>query len=236
MISLNRNQIKYIVIVAMLLDHIAWAFVPLQSWQGQLMHMIGRLTGPTMAYFIAEGYVHTRNVKKYAQRLAVFAILSWVPFTFFEYGYLPLHRVNGYLVFDFAPGVMYTLLLSLLAVWTWDSKTLLQAQKKCIIFGLCILSFWGDWPLLDILYALCFFIYRDDEKKKWATYLCLSVLNFAFGGFGLWSIFQVGVFFVPLLLHYAYNGQAGSKKAIHKWFFYLFYPLHLIVLGILKTV
>ena len=68
MISLNRNQIKYIVIVAMLLDHIAWAFVPLQSWQGQLMHMIGRLTGPTMAYFIAEGYMHTRNVKKYAQR------------------------------------------------------------------------------------------------------------------------------------------------------------------------
>lgn len=236
MISLNRNQIKYIVIVAMLLDHIAWAFVPLQSWQGQLMHMIGRLTGPTMAYFIAEGYVHTRNVKKYAQRLAVFAVLSWAPFTFFEYGYLPLHRVNGYLAFNFAPGVMYTLLLSLLAVWTWDSKTMMQGQKKCIIVGLCILSFWGDWPLLDILYALSFFIYRDDEKKKWETYLCLSVLNFAFGGFGIWGIYQVGVFFVPLLLHYAYNGKTGSKKAIHKWFFYLFYPLHLILLGILKTV
>ena len=64
MLSLNRNQIKYIVILAMLIDHIAWAFVPLASWQGQIMHMIGRLTGPTMAYFIAEGYVHTRSMPR----------------------------------------------------------------------------------------------------------------------------------------------------------------------------
>ena len=82
MLSLNRNQIKYVVILAMLIDHIAWAFVPRVSWQGQIMHMIGRLTGPTMAYFIAEGYVHTRSVKKYAKRLAIFAVISWIPFTF----------------------------------------------------------------------------------------------------------------------------------------------------------
>lgn len=41
-LSLNRNQIKYLVIVAMLIDHIAWAFVPMASIPGQIMHFIGR--------------------------------------------------------------------------------------------------------------------------------------------------------------------------------------------------
>lgn len=45
-LSLNRNQLKYLVIVAMLIDHIAWAFVPTASLLGQVMHFIGRLTGP----------------------------------------------------------------------------------------------------------------------------------------------------------------------------------------------
>lgn len=62
----------------------------------------------------------------------------------------------------------------------------------------------------------------------------LSVCSFVFGGFGIWGIYQLGVLLVPLLLHYTYNGKAGSKKPIHKWFFYVFYPLHLLVLGLLK--
>ena len=62
-LSMNRNQIKYLVIFAMLIDHIAWAWVPTASPLGQVMHFFGRLTGPTMAYFVAEGYIHTHNVK-----------------------------------------------------------------------------------------------------------------------------------------------------------------------------
>lgn len=78
---LNRNQLKYLVIAAMLIDHIAWAFVPTASLLGQVMHIIGRLTGPTMAYMLAEGYHYTRNVKKYAMRLGIFAVISWLPFS-----------------------------------------------------------------------------------------------------------------------------------------------------------
>nr|MCR5440839.1 conjugal transfer protein TraX [Lachnospiraceae bacterium]MCR5618746.1 conjugal transfer protein TraX [Lachnospiraceae bacterium] len=66
---INRNALKYIAIVAMLIDHIAWAFVPTGSVLGQVMHFFGRLTGPTMAYMLYEGYIHTKNVKKYAIRL-----------------------------------------------------------------------------------------------------------------------------------------------------------------------
>ena len=61
--SLNRNELKYLVIIAMLIDHIAWAFVPTASLLGQIMHIIGRLTGPTMAYMLADGYYYTRSVE-----------------------------------------------------------------------------------------------------------------------------------------------------------------------------
>jgi uncharacterized membrane protein len=63
-LSINRNQLKYIAIVAMLIDHIAWAFVPTYTVLGEVMHFIGRLTGPVMAYFLAEGYIHTHDRKK----------------------------------------------------------------------------------------------------------------------------------------------------------------------------
>ena len=89
-ISINRIQLQWIAIVAMVVDHVAWGFVPFASVQGQVMHVFGRLTIPIMCFFIAEGMKKTRSVKKYTSRIASFAILSVVPFWLFFgkiYGY-----------------------------------------------------------------------------------------------------------------------------------------------------
>ncbi len=248
-ISLNRNQIKYLVIVAMLIDHIAWAFVPMQSLLGQVMHFIGRLTGPTMAYFLVEGYLHTRNVKKYAIRLGFFALVSWLPFTLFEFGVLPItiytgKVVNGisfYLgainssvvVYPFF-GVVYTLFLSLLAVWLWDKGRCPKWCKILGIMGLCLLSAFGDWPIFDVIYALFFFVFHNQTKKKWVSFSIITICTFIFSGFSIWGLYQLGIFMVPFLIQFSYNGEGRSKKPVHKWFFYVFYPLHLLVLGLLK--
>lgn len=239
--GLNRNQIKYLVIVAMLIDHIAWAFVPMESITGQVMHFIGRLTGPTMACFLAEGYLHTRNVKKYAGRLGIFALVSWIPFCLFEFQRLPVgcSTDGGFWILP-AFGVIYTLLLGLLAIWLWDRGKCPKWCRVLGIIGLCVLSVFGDWPVFDILYALVLFVYRDQPKKKWIWFGVISVASFgAMGllqGFTVWGIYQLGVFMVPPLLQYGYNGQGGSRKPVHKWFFYVFYPLHLLVLGVLQIV
>jgi uncharacterized membrane protein YcfT len=65
--GLNSNQLKMIAIIAMTIDHIAWTFFPGYCTDSVtlIMHTLGRLTAPIMMYFIAEGYYHTRNVKKY---------------------------------------------------------------------------------------------------------------------------------------------------------------------------
>lgn len=235
-LSLNRNQIKYLVIAAMLIDHIAWAFVPTESVLGQLMHFIGRLTGPVMAYFVAEGYFYTRNVKKYALRLGIFALVSWVPFCLFEFQRLPIYRMNGrfYILPTF--GVIYTLLLSLLAIWLWDKGKYPKWVKILGIIGLCILSVFGDWPVFDVLYALVLFCYRDNAKKKWFWFCIISVPVLLLGGFSIWGMFQLGVFMVPVLMQFFYNGESGSRHPVHKWFFYVFYPLHLLVLGVMQMV
>lgn len=236
---LNRNQLKYLVIAAMLIDHIAWAFVPTASLLGQVMHFIGRLTGPTMAYFVAEGYHYTRNVKKYALRLGIFALLSWIPFVYFEYGTLPIVIQEGSVQVRPYFGVLYTLLLGLLAIWLWDKGKCPKPVKILGIIGLCALSLVGDWAIFDVLYCLFLYIYRNRPREKWTAFCIITAvccMDILFAKPWWAALFHLGIFMVPLLIQFCYNGKSGSKKPVHKWFFYVFYPAHLLVLGLLKWV
>ena len=90
---------------------------------------------------------------------------------------------------------------------------------------------------MDVLGCLFVHVYRDRPRAKWTaftlTFLLPNIFVTILAGFeNMW--FQLGVILVPLMLYFLYNGQGGSKAKIHKWFFYLFYPAHLIVLGLLK--
>ena len=235
---LNRNQIKYIVIIAMLIDHIAWGFVDARNpVLGGVMHFIGRLTGPTMAYFVGEGYRYTRDVGKYQQRLAVFAFISWFSYVWFEYGSLPIYFEQGHLMFIPSQSVIFTLFLGLTAIRLWENKKIGKPLKITGIILLCLLSSIGDWAFMNVLGCLFVHVYRNRPKAKWTAFTLTFLLPNVFvtilaGLENMW--FQFGVLLVPLMLYFLYNGQSGSKAKIHKWFFYLFYPLHLLVLGVLR--
>ena len=225
-ISLNRIQIKYIAIIAMLVDHVAWLFVSLYSPAGQIMHFIGRLTGPTMAVFIAEGYRYTRNVNKYTIRLAVFALISWPCFSLMDYGRIVPHF-----------GMIFTLLLALLCIRIWDSDINLGVKLAGIAL-LTLLSEYGDWPYYGIAYAMIAHIWYDDRSTRWTLHTCVAVLDVvllalemvAMGRAPYWALFETGVLMVAPMFVYLYNGKGGSKHPFHKWFFYVFYPLHMLVL------
>lgn len=242
---LNRNQIKYIVIIAMLIDHIALVFVDRTNpYLGSVMHFIGRLTGATMAYFVGEGYQYTRSVPKYQLRLGIFALVSWAPFVYFETGSFPLFIANGKVYLNPIQSVIFTLFLGLTAIRVWESPAWNKPAKVCVIVVICAVSCIGDWAFMNVLGALFVHVFRDDLKKKWTaftlTYFIPQVLMITYttvrwGLNGLISTwFQIGVLLVPLMLRFVYNGESGSKAAVHKWFFYVFYPLHLAVLGFLR--
>lgn len=223
---MNRNQLKYIAAFVMLIDHIAWAFIPTASAAGQFMHLIGRLADPIMAYFVAEGYLHTRHIGKYALRLFLFALVSQPPLSLFLRGTwfaLPLN-------------VMFTLLLGLLAIWFWDRSGFSPALRILGVFMLCAIAVPGDWCFMNVLWPLCFFLFREDEYKKWLSYSIIAVIwvIYKFTLQGMQELYNLGMLCAPFLLHRC-NGESGSSAPFHKWFFYLFYPGHLLVLWLLRT-
>lgn len=236
---ISANAIKYFAVFAMLIDHIAWCFVDTNSILGIIMHLIGRMTAPIMTYFIVEGYHYTKNVNKYLARLAIFAAVSWIPFLFMEYGtLLPFTSVDGNLYFNPAQGVIYTFFLTLLALKTVHSENLQKPVKVVLVIGLCLLSTIGDWFFFPIIWALLLDKYRGSFKKQAVAFAVSSVLlitlmiMFLTDGFGD-NWFQYGVL-LALIPLYFYNGEKGSGGRFGKWFFYVFYPAHLFILGILR--
>ena len=238
--GLSACAIKYIAVAAMLIDHIAWCFVETYSVLGQIMHIIGRLTAPIMCYFIAEGYHYTRNVGKYLLRLGFFAVISWAPFVFMEYGTLPVQIIDGSFRINPLQGVIYTFFLTLLALRVRHSERMNAFAKGTVIVSLCIFSMIGDWFFFPIIWALLFDKYRDNFKKQMIWFAVTAVLMdslFILAGMSLAeSAFQLGVLLAVIPLSF-YNGSRGGSdkfRTFNKWFFYIFYPLHMVILGILK--
>ena len=228
--SLNRTQIKYIAIAAMLLDHMAVFLLPPEKYPALtslyvIMRTIGRMAGPVMFYFIAEGYRYTSSRLKYGLRLLCFGILSQIPYSLARYGTVSGTNLN----------VMITLFMSFLMLVIAD-KMKDKVMKGIVVFTFMILTSFSDWGVLGPFMVWLFFIYREERKKQLISYisLCLaqivmSVLIIMSGAIAWYeSIWQIGMV-LPIILIYIYNGEPGKNNIINKWAFYLFYPLHFLL-------
>lgn len=231
----DANMLKWLAIICMIIDHVAWTFVPTFSVLGQVMHALGRFTAPIMCFFLAEGFYYTKNIKKYLLRLLIFALISWIPFSL-----LFSDRLLAYNL-----GMMFSLFLALLALMLCKSKKPLVLKILGVI-GLCFLSFFGDWPIYSILFVLSFGLNRGSFKKQVLFFSITSVLLFADHVLvptlldssynPLSGIYLIGVF-APLPLLYLYNGKRGGEglpPALNKWAFYVAYPLHLLIIWAIK--
>ena len=228
--GLSAAGLKYIAIAAMLIDHLAWMYTELPSAEGQLLHFIGRLTAPIMFFFVAEGYAHTRSVPKYALRLLVLALISHIPFVYFESGTVTLLPFS----------VICTLLLGLMAIWAWDCIVPLLPRVLAVI-AICVAAYPADWSFWGVLLCLAFFICRGSFPKTCAAvsiicfarilYIYLFWWNGPISDFVSAYFFQLGIL-LPLPLLRLYNGERGS--AFSKRLFYVFYPAHLLILGLIN--
>ena len=237
-LSLNRNEIKYLAMVAMLIDHIAMFFfssglpdaalfrIAIYS----LMRIIGRLTAPIMLFFLVEGFVHTSSRKKYGIRLLVFGLISQIPYALSHY--------NSLWKLDF--NVIITLFVTFLMLIAAESINN-RLVNRLVVFALIMVTFCCDWGVIGPFMAWLFYQNRDDRKAqiKYFSIICaIQVISAAVflemnGNHWYGELWQVGMFLViPVLL--CYNGESGSKSPINKWIFYIFYPLHLMVFWIMK--
>lgn len=231
--GLNANQLKLIAIIAMTIDHLVWTLVPGYSteWWVILCHVIGRLTAPIMWYFIAEGYHYTRNIKKYAGRLFLLAFISHFAYNFcFGIPFLPFQTS----VFN-QTGVVWSLAWGLVLLHVVNSD-LKQWQKICCIILACLITFPSDWSCIATMAVVFIGNYRGDFKKQM---LWMMLWTFAYAAVYFLFIDKLYAFIqlftclsIPLLK--LYNGQRGQWKGMGK-LFYIYYPLHLFLCGLLRV-
>ena len=223
--SLTATQLKYVAVIAMLLDHIAWAFLPIHTPLAQIMHIIGRITAPVMAYMVAEGYRHTKNLRQYLLRMFLFSLISWVPFSLFNKGVWPTSCFS----------VISSLFAGLLMICIWEEKKLPQFLREALLVILALATITCDWGITLPFMVFVFHRYRDEPKEKWLYYYAIVIAQAATYLYSdaAANYYIIGMLFVPLLLM-QYNGERGSGGAFSKWFFYIFYPLHIYILYLLK--
>lgn len=232
--GLNSNQLKLIAIVAMTLDHLTWTLWPGYSreWWVVLFHIAGRLTAPIMWYFIAEGYHYTRNLKKYALRLFFLALLSHFAYAFcFGIPFIPFKTT----AFN-QTSVAWSLAWGLMLLYINDSKKLQYWQKVALTIGVCIITFPSDWSCIASLAILSIGTHRGDFKKQMAGMMIWSLIYAAVYFLfidKIYAIIQLGVCLtIPLLRRY--NGERGKWKGMGR-LFYAYYPVHLVLCGILRV-
>lgn len=235
---LSGTELKYLAILAMTVDHIALVFIAPDSTLYYCMRMFGRLTAPIMSFFIAEGFRHTRNRKKYFSRLAGFAILAQPFYFVLAFGRLPRNIFELLLNWN----VMFTLAVALLVLILLTTEKLGQTMRLiaaavCISFAQC-----GDWSYLIPTWTLLFFFFSKDFRKTAVLFIAASVILQTIiymkhaDSFAAFS-FQYGTLLalIPLRL---YNGKRGGEKhkALNRWLFYIYYPLHMAALILIRAI
>lgn len=233
-LRLNGNGLKLIAIIAMTIDHLTWAFFPgyQKVWWIVGLHIIGRLTAPIMWFFIAEGCFYTHDKRKYLTRLLVFAVISHFAYDF----------AFGIPFFDLSAGllnrtsVMWSLFLAAVVIFLTRIETIPTVWKYVIIFSACILALPSDWSSIAVMAPFFLYQHRGNIKRQAldiAFWTAIYALVYFFAMDRFYGVLQMAtILSVPLLS--CYNGERGKWKGM-KWLFYLYYPAHLVVIGIIRV-
>ena len=219
-------QLKYIAFLSMLADHVNKALIyHFLSGEGILQRIsdafdiLGRIAFPLFAFFLVEGFFKTGNRKKYLASLVIFGIISEIPFDM---------ALSGVFFEPNSNNIMFTLALMLITIWIIDTlKEKMQNMSKYIwypfsfvIVGImCIISMVTglDYEYHAIMIGYLFYIFYN--KRVFAIFL------------GYLAIFKEVWSLLGFSLILTYNGKRGKQN---KLFNYCFYPVHLLILGILR--
>lgn len=211
-VGLDSFTLKIIALITMIIDHIGAFLFP----QYILLRVIGRISFPIFAFLIVEGFYHTSNLKRYMMRLAAFAVISEVPFDLLQAGKI--------LEFDHQ-NVFFTLFIGVLLMYVYEGP-----YSKIEKFGGLILLllagdiFRTDYGAWGILLIFCFYLFRDRKVEKNVSVALINI--FAFGYIQAFAVIAL----LPISL---YNGKKGTNM---KYFFYAVYPIHLLILFIVRMI
>lgn len=231
--GISGNTLKLIAIATMFIDHLGAGILEpyiVQNYDmlavsGRLdgllnlnlfLRTVGRIAFPIFCFLIAEGFLHTRSVKKYGIRLFVFSLISEVPFdlVFFGSWFDPLHQ-----------NVYFTLFIGLLVLAgcrRWQFETVL---KMAVVLAGCVAAFLlrCDYDMTGVVMIAVLYELRGDKRYQTIAGGILAALE------SMACFCSAVLAFIPIPM---YNGTRGRLKL--KYFFYWFYPVHLLLFYLIQ--
>ena len=209
---LNSYQLKCIAIITMLIDHIGAVLFP----ENLVLRYIGRISFPIFCFLLAEGFYHTKNVKKYMMRLAVFAVLSEIPYDLaFRNTYIEFTRQN----------VFFTLLIGVVMMYA-----IVRTNNVTVKVIYLLLAMWAaqavasDYGYKGILLIAVYHFCRENLPAKVLLGASWNII---------WNAFIQGYGALASLPIMLYNGKKGKSM---KYIFYVFYPVHLLILYFVSVI
>lgn len=237
-IGISGSTLKMIAVITMLIDHVAAGVLgryltmyALDSTPGaidyntlwniyEVMRGIGRVAFPIYCFLLVEGFTHTKSVGKYGLRLLAFAFISEIPFDLL---------FSGKAVDLSYQNVFFTLWIGLLVMWgfqwveqrqNWHVALKVPAYMVIFVAGMALADFLAtDYSYYGVFAVTMLYVFRKNK----VTQIVAGVVSF------LWEIWAVFAF-IPVGF---YNGKRGWNM---KYFFYFFYPVHLLLLYVLCVI
>ncbi len=227
--GLSSNLIKVIGAITMVVDHIGFIFFP----DCRIFRIIGRLSFPIFSFLIFEGCRHTKNKKLYLSRILILGIIT--------------STVYCFVMKELYLNVLITFSCSIILVYSVQylkkSNNLKEGFFRLSVFAfLCSGVYFltekvtVDYDTFGVLLPVFPAVVSRENKNNrnkltllniefWAFVAGLLIMSFARGGVQFYGLLSV-----PLIA--LYNGKKGFN--LPKYFFYIFYPTHLVVLWLVK--
>ncbi|MCI8992780.1 MAG: conjugal transfer protein TraX [Eubacterium sp.] len=232
--SFHASGLKTAAIIAMIIDHftasiLTYCLYPTLSYEMQescyeaimFLRTMGRLAFPVFCFFIVEGALHTRNIKKYAGRLLLFGVISEIPFDLAIFGGAPCWEYQN---------VYWTLLIGLAVIAfleKYQGKTpaiflLRFAIMLAGLFAAYLIK--SDYSVAGVLVIIAFYLCRRYRILQIAVGVVLM----------LWELQNIWIWIPVVLFVFLLWNYDGTRGRSMKYFFYAFYPVHLLIFGLIR--
>jgi hypothetical protein len=215
--DLGRELLKWIAVVTMTVDHIGLLFYP----QYPIFRVIGRIAFPLFAYLLVLGMESTHDTRGYFNRLLFFALLSQVPYSLAN-GVEPWEKLN----------IFFTLCLGLITVYYLEKNNV--AFIVPLIASVIVPVDYGVYGTATVLF---FYLLRRNWKMGVGLFVLVNlVLLVSDSWYQPYAVLALPFILMQDRGRHPFNGVGKQTRStlFGKYFFYAYYPLHLMVLWSLK--
>ena len=243
----NAFQLKLFMVILMVFDHLENIPGLLPAWLPEIFHVLTRCVAPLFAFMAVEGFIHTRSRFKYNARLFIWSAIMFG-------GNTIINKVIGKAGLFVQNNIIFTLACGVLVLNVWCYKIhdkhknakLLKTTKVIIAIPVTLIACIAyEGSLVVVPFMLICYFFRNNIKARNIYALIFGFILF-FSSINIMQSLEMTIkmmmynsdwlFITVLPIISLYNGERGSNSIFTKYFFYIFYPLHLWIISLIAYV